>query len=598
MADSIGMVLISTDSMLALGIYKYRSGTPIQFDNGDILVGLTNEGYIRKINSFSVSGNEYTFQTSQGNMEDVFKNGYFGFTTATDSTLQRAASATSADGYTFNLDDIELLNDGVSSIKLTNGSITLNPNWKGAFDYRWSGLKYFELAFENATVTSHFDLVVTANQVVSLPETLKTLKRLSVWVPIPGVPVRVRMGLDFIAKYSVSIAATMTRTIGFNYTNTLNLGIKYQDGEWMPTYNMSSDKTVTPGATTANINAEVNAAIIPTFSFKFYGIVGPYLSVGVESKVEANVAFPSLDWDFWAGGWLKTTLGVNASILGRTIYNSPTYVAYTDTIAYKTPYKIIKVSGDNQIGNANQFLAQPIKVRVLDNFDNPVSNAYVHFKVTTGGGTLQDTVVNTNGDGYGETLWQLGPQFGTQYLKAETRKADGTLLQNISLEFGAVVGAICTDDSTFSDSRDGQVYTFRHIGTQVWMTKNLNYTAAGSRCYDDNGANCAVYGRLYNWNTAITVAPPGWHLPSMAEWQTLINYCGGQTMAGGAMKARGAWYGGDLTATNSSCFSGLPGGGVGTTFTPPLTFSLAILIVKVIFGVLMIFNQAQLGFVV
>src|SRR5258708_31739596 len=30
-------------------------------------------------------------------------------------------------------------------------------------------------------------------------------------------------------------------------------------------------------------------------------------------------------------------------------------------------------------------------------------------------------------------------------------------------------------DSTFTDQRDGQVYKFRHIGAQVWMTQNLNY---------------------------------------------------------------------------------------------------------------------------
>jgi len=81
---------------------------------------------------------------------------------------------------------------------------------------------------------------------------------------------------------------------------------------------------------------------------------------------------------------------------------------------------------------------------------------------------------------------------------------------------------------------------FRHIGTQVWMTKNLNYApASGSWCYGNNTDSCAVYGRLYDWNTALTVAPSGWHLPNDAEWQILIGYLGGSNVAGGKMKEAG-----------------------------------------------------------
>ena len=111
-------------------------------------------------------------------------------------------------------------------------------------------------------------------------------------------------------------------------------------------------------------------------------------------------------------------------------------------------------------------------------------------------------------------------------------------------------------DSTFTDSRDGQVYTFKHLGTQVWMTQNLNYVSSNaSWCYD-----CSTYGRLYDWNTANTVAPTGWHLPSDAEWTTLINFLGGSQEAGGAMKSTTLWNNPNTGATNSSGFSGFPGG--------------------------------------
>ena len=120
-------------------------------------------------------------------------------------------------------------------------------------------------------------------------------------------------------------------------------------------------------------------------------------------------------------------------------------------------------------------------------------------------------------------------------------------------------------DSIFIDYRDGQPYTYRHIGRQVWMTKNLNFaTDSGSWCFDNNGYLASVYGRLYDWNTAKEFAPPpGWHLPDAGEWETLFDTCGGVPTAGGSLKETGSahWAESPFSgATNRSRFSALPGG--------------------------------------
>ena len=78
------------------------------------------------------------------------------------------------------------------------------------------------------------------------------------------------------------------------------------------------------------------------------------------------------------------------------------------------------------------------------------------------------------------------------------------------------------EKSTIQDSRDGQIYGITRIGSYWWMAENLNFDAGnGSWCYDDNPINCKMYGRLYDWETAMVACPAGWHLPSDKEWQDL-----------------------------------------------------------------------------
>jgi uncharacterized protein (TIGR02145 family) len=97
------------------------------------------------------------------------------------------------------------------------------------------------------------------------------------------------------------------------------------------------------------------------------------------------------------------------------------------------------------------------------------------------------------------------------------------------------------DGKFFTDSRDGKKYKTVIIGKQIWMAENLNYETESSKCYGNEPANCKKYGRLYDWETGMEICPKGWHLPSDKEWQTLVDFAGGDNIAGKKLKAKSGW---------------------------------------------------------
>jgi len=108
---------------------------------------------------------------------------------------------------------------------------------------------------------------------------------------------------------------------------------------------------------------------------------------------------------------------------------------------------------------------------------------------------------------------------------------------------------------SLTDSRDSKEYKTVVIGTQEWMAENLNYDdgAENSVCYDNLEINCNKYGKLYKFYSALTVCPEGWHLPSKADWNRLVDYAG--TRYAAKLKAKKGWNGSDNYG-----FAALPAG--------------------------------------
>lgn len=116
------------------------------------------------------------------------------------------------------------------------------------------------------------------------------------------------------------------------------------------------------------------------------------------------------------------------------------------------------------------------------------------------------------------------------------------------------------------DERDGQTYGTVVIGTQTWMSENLNYRAIMSTddydslsfCSEELPNSCDGYGRLYLFDAAIAgverdeiadgnfqgICPEGWHLPDTSEFRIMVEFVGGEENALTSLRTTTGWVDG------------------------------------------------------
>lgn len=134
-------------------------------------------------------------------------------------------------------------------------------------------------------------------------------------------------------------------------------------------------------------------------------------------------------------------------------------------------------------------------------------------------------------------------------------------------------------EGTFYDERDDRTYRTIQYGCQTWFAEDLlttHYangsdapTGQGSAC--GNYSNNGYYEEWYagNWGN-YGYCPSGWHLPSQAEWEMLINYmkireeytCDGSMSVAKAMVSDIGWTASDVECSpgynqSGNNFSGL-----------------------------------------
>ena len=178
--------------------------------------------------------------------------------------------------------------------------------------------------------------------------------------------------------------------------------------------------------------------------------------------------------------------------------------------------------------------------------------------------TINDTKIAI-GSGLGEFTGITGALVPgiTYYVRAYATNYEGTGYSDVMTITATIPANVCPNAPTVTD-HEGNVYNTVQIGNQCWMRENMrcktlpktgealqspssnysNYTPYFYKSPATDSVRLYTYGYVYNWAAAMDttgtdyitasftnrrgICPEGWHVPSRAEWDTLIAYVGGQ----------------------------------------------------------------------
>jgi uncharacterized protein (TIGR02145 family) len=294
------------------------------------------------------------------------------------------------------------------------------------------------------------------------------------------------------------------------------------------------------------------------------------MSVRVEGKVVTDGGYAVTERGFcWGTSQTPTILndhkatgegtgeysGFIGDLLPNTKYYLRTYainsmgISYGNQLSYTTPQYSEPTITTRPLSNLTQS-SVTAGGSILDDGGSSITDKGICYDIETGPGLADNR--QSSGSGFGSFISEItGLTTNTvYYVRAYAINSQDTAFGS-EIRFTTLP---VNEIDTFTDLRDEQRYKMVKIGNQWWMAENLNFTASSGSWYYNNDISYSQYGRLYNLETAQSVCPEEWHLPTDEEWKTLEMELGMSQDQADAVGSRGTDQGTQLKIGEPSGF--------------------------------------------
>lgn len=533
--------------------------------NGNIIVSgsVLNApyGFMRKITNIQINGFIYTFTTVEVSLTETFKELHVDYTrlySNADTLHQRSISSLS---FNVSIPDFILYDGDGNNITTddqlkVSGNLNVTPEMHINLDINNYHLSYakFECGFEsllNQTISAGGSIGNINPRVTIFSKPLALFN-------IPGTPIVVvpNLKVDLGAEASINVEINASNT----NSNHIKAFIQFQYDSW----NYGNTRDMQNQYNFSGINGDASAKIFvePSIEFKLFNSNWAKGTISSQAYLKATGhLLSSPDCKLEAG--ISASAEVNREAFGFNLGIAFNPEIFNQSVKlYSCAAPILTTSVVSNITSSTAMSG--------GNITSQGGSAIIARGVCWSTNTNPTIFENKTDDGAGtgnffSTISNLLPG-KYYYLKAYAINSTDTAYGNEII--------FTTPDTIVSCG-------------QVWMAKNLSVSkyrngdpipqvtdpfqwatlSSGAWCYYNNDpANEAIYGKLYNgyaMNDPRGLAPTGWHIPSDLEWSSLLTCLGGgQGIVGGKMKSTGIsyWEYPNGGATNSSGFTGLPGG--------------------------------------
>ncbi len=393
-------------------VVKNPSALDKPIEKGDILVSGENGGYLRKVTTVTINGNEVVASTEQATLEDAFthlklrinvpveqksvatksggnanstvyyqakrlENGEY-VVTAEDKITTRAGVGVSKENTIIDKDfKVELDEQGLIS---ASGNLNLKTILNAEVDIDYKIQKCdFSFAIEEGLEVGF--LVTTPKYKLSKEKELVGIEFKDITVFIGNVPVVVRPEIELFAGFILNAEGNIEQKIEQKYT--YKVGLRYDDGNWVGYKENKNSFDVGYPNLTAKASADVY--VKPKLKLRFYRVVAPKLivKIGTKANVVATVnPINGFDWDWWVEGYLNARLGLDAKVLGKTVVD---YEPKEPLIEYRKKLLSAKDFASNRPPQepsltepSNQFTTEQTTVNFAWECQDPNEDALVY----------------------------------------------------------------------------------------------------------------------------------------------------------------------------------------------------------------------------
>jgi uncharacterized protein (TIGR02145 family) len=460
-------LILSDSTEIANGTYKikFSDANISPFDSVMLIAMREDISFLRKVNTFSLQDSIYTFITTQGSFQDLFKSGVLNLGDVVNQAIMAETSQLkSANAFPTretlkenkNNRGLKLLynigiggeintalkstsidsNQEVFTIPLPSATIFLNDSGDVKFsikdayikiapkfvvDYSYSfpaTLTNLRLGTDNGEFEYNFttELIATAGKKLEKKKTLLEIDKHIIFMA-GLVPV------DIVAKFAIKASCNLDIKASMKLEETKNYKINLTalvEGDNVSNLRLNYAPSVT---STHEENFLVMGELTsefkfgPEISFLAYGIVGPYLDL--QAKLNMSIcANTDRNWDANASIGFEGYLGAKADIIVDKFFFPKIEINLFDfkyplfnnafTWTFKMPYKLELLSGNFQSGTSGSTLPYPISLRVLSSSGFGIPLVPVRFELEPGNGSVVEKVFYTDPLGIVNANWTIG----------------------------------------------------------------------------------------------------------------------------------------------------------------------------------------------